>query len=139
MGRTPHTASKEKVVKRETRQPNPVGQRGSRRLCDLELHGSRCLLLQHDRPCRDTLAVTDVSNLQLEQVAGAQLAVDAKIEQRQFSRSAEDLKPDSDSPNFFEFERHLLTDKFAFVPRAALNPNSNLIHRGLLKVGEASI
>jgi hypothetical protein len=27
------------------------------------------------------------------------------------------LKPDADSPNFFEFERRLLTDKFALVPR----------------------
>jgi hypothetical protein len=48
--------------------------------------------------------VTDVSNLQLEQVAGPQLAVDAKVEQRQFAGPAIDLKPDADRPKFFEFE-----------------------------------
>jgi len=94
--------------------------------------------LHDDRPCSDALAVTNISNLQLEQVAGPQLAVDAKIEQRQFPRSAKDLKPDPDSPNFFEFERRLLTNKFAFVPRFGNYPNSNFIHRRLLKVGGAA-
>ncbi len=139
MGRPTNTASKEKVVRREARQPNPVDQCGSGRLCDLELHGSRCLLLHDNRPCRDSLAVTDVSNLQLKQVARAQLAIDAKIEQRQFAGSTENLKPDPDSPNFFEFERRLLTNTLAFVPRSGNNSNSNFIHHGLLKIGRSLI
>ncbi len=64
--------------------------------------------------------MADVSNLQLKQVAAPRLAVDAKVEQRQFPRSAKDLKADPDSPNFFEFERRLLTDKFVLVPRSGL-------------------
>ena len=43
-------------------------------------------MLHDDRPGSDPLAVTDISNLQLEQVASPQLAVDAKIEQRQLAR-----------------------------------------------------
>jgi hypothetical protein len=84
---------------------------------------------------RDALTVTDVANLQLEQVAGPQLAVDAKIEEGQFPCSTEDLEPDPDSPNLFEFERRLLTDNFAFVPRSGNNRHPNLIHCRLLKVG----
>jgi hypothetical protein len=42
----------------------------------------------------------DISNLQLEQIAGPKLAVDAEIEQGQFAHSAEDLKPNTDSPDF---------------------------------------
>ena len=49
--------------------------------------------MHDDRPCSDALAVTNISNLQLEQVAGPQLTVDAKIEQRQFPRSPEDSMP----------------------------------------------
>jgi hypothetical protein len=74
-----------------------------------------------------------ISNLQLEQVASAQLAIDAKIEQRQFARSAEDLKPNPDSPDFLKFEWCFLTYKFALVPRAR-NTLSKLIHATLLKV-----
>jgi hypothetical protein len=95
-------------------------------------------LLHDDRPDSDPLAVTDVSNLQLEQVAGPQLAVDAKIEQRQFAGSAIDSKPDADRPNFFEFERRLLTNKFAFFPRRWNYPSSEFIYGSLLKVGGAS-
>jgi hypothetical protein len=49
--------------------------------------------------------VTEISNLQLEQIASPQLAVDIEIEERRFPLSAKDLKPDTDSPNFIEFER----------------------------------
>jgi len=45
-------------------------------------------LLHDNCPDSDPLAVTDVSNLQLEQVASPQLAVDAKIEQREFAGAA---------------------------------------------------
>src|ERR1700722_20940997 len=79
--------------------------------------------------------MTDISNLQLEQVAGSQLAVDAKIEQRQFARSAEDLKPNADSPDFLKLEWSFLTHKFALVPRA-WNSMSKLIHGTLLEVEE---
>jgi hypothetical protein len=88
----------------------------------------------HDgRPGSDSFAVTDVSNPQLNEIAGPQLAV-YEIEQRQFPRPAEDLKPNADGPNFFKFERRFLTDKFALIPRSRNRPNSKLIHDRLLKV-----
>jgi hypothetical protein len=43
-------------------------------------------------------------------------------------RLPEDLKPDPDSPNFLEFERRFLTNKFALVLRPQNTPNFKLIH-----------
>jgi hypothetical protein len=93
-------------------------------------------LLHHDRSRGDALPVADISNLQLEQIAGTQLAVDAEIEQRQFPHSAEDLKPNADSPDLLKFEWCFLTNKFSPVPGSPHNPNSKLIHGRLLKVEE---
>jgi hypothetical protein len=72
--------------------------------------------LYHDRSRSDPLVVAEISNLQLEQISGPQLAVDTEIEERQFSLSAKDLKPDADSPDLFKFEWCFLTNKFALVP-----------------------
>jgi hypothetical protein len=80
--------------------------------------------------------VTEISNLQLEQIASPELAVETEIKERQFRLSVKDLKPDADSPNFLEFERGFLTDKFALVPRPWNTPNFKLIHSRLLKVEE---
>jgi hypothetical protein len=80
--------------------------------------------------------VTEISNFQLEQIAGPELTVDAKIEQRQFPLSAKDLKPDADSPNLLQFERGFLTNKFALVPRLWNHPNIAFIHSRLLKIEE---
>jgi hypothetical protein len=46
------------------------------------------------------------------------------------------LKPDPDSPDFLEFERGFLTNKFALVPRSRNTPNFKLIHSRLLKFEE---
>jgi hypothetical protein len=136
MRRLTNPAWKEEVVGPKVRHCNPAGQSGPCRLSDFELHRSRGFLLHDDRPRSDSFAVTDVSNSQLNEIAGAQLAVYAKIEQRQFPRPAEDLKPNADGPNFFKFERRFLTDKLALIPRSRNRMNSKLIHGGLLKVEE---
>jgi hypothetical protein len=41
-------------------------------------------LLHDDCSSSDAFAVADVSNLQLQQIAGSQLAIDSKIKERQF-------------------------------------------------------
>ena len=58
-----------------------------------------------------------------------------KIEQRHSWRPIEDLKPHPDGPNFFEFERLLLTNKFALVPGSANDPNSSFIHQQAPQAG----
>ena len=92
--------------------------------------------MHDDRPGRDSFAVADVSNSQLNEIASPQLAVYAKIEQRQFPRPAEDLKPNADGPNFFKLERRFLPDKLSLIPRLRNRSNSKFIHDRLLKVGE---
>ena len=88
------------------------------------------------RPRRDPFAVTDISNLQLEQIASPQLAVDTEIEERQFPHSVEDLKPNADSPDLLKFQWRFLTNKFSLVSRCRNKPNSKLIHGRLLKFEE---
>ena len=56
--------------------------------------------MHHNRAGRDAVAVGDITNLQLDEIAGPQLAIDAKVEQRQFPSSSVNLKPDAYRPNF---------------------------------------
>jgi hypothetical protein len=70
---------------------------------------------------RAAIAVANISNLQLDKIAGAQLAVDAKVEQRQFARSAINLKPDADGPYLLKFESRFLPDQFALGSGVARN------------------
>jgi hypothetical protein len=64
--------------------------------------------LHHDGACSDPVAVADIANLQLDEIASPQLAIDAKVEQRQFPRSAINLQPDTYCPNLPELEWCLL-------------------------------
>ena len=51
--------------------------------------------------------------------------------------TARGLGTSPDRPNFFEFERRFLTNKFAFVPGRWNYPNSEFIHSRLLNVGRS--
>ena len=75
--------------------------------CDLELNRTLVLLLTHYRPRRQSVAVP---NQQLDQVAGAQLAVDTKIEQGKAAQSALHLQADADCPDFLE------ADELSLIP-----------------------
>jgi len=61
-------------------------------------------------------AVADVPDFESDEVTAAQIAVDAQIEQCQFTCSVFHLQPHPKCPNVFEFERGLLTDDLALVP-----------------------
>jgi hypothetical protein len=84
------------------------------------LNGTLGFLLHHDRSCGNAVAMRDIPNPQLDQVARSQLAIDGQIEQRQVSAVVGKLQSNPDSPDVLELERCLLTDELAFVPRFAV-------------------
>lgn len=95
---------------------DPVAQRSSCRLGDLELNWALRLVL-HDACTRvDAVAVSDVANMQADQIAAAKLGVDGEIEERQVSRLAAELQAYADGPDVGEAERGPLAREFALVP-----------------------
>jgi hypothetical protein len=63
--------------------------------------------------------VADIADAQFHQITGAQLAVDAEVEQRQLPGSVRQLQADPDGPDFLRLQRGLLTDELALVPGRA--------------------
>src|ERR1700684_2850620 len=74
------------------------------------------LLLQHDRPRCHAAPVANVSDPQLDEVAGSKLAVDGEVEQRQLAATVGELQADSNRPDLFEFQQCFLTDEPSLVP-----------------------
>ena len=81
------------------------------------LNWSGGFLLHDDGACRNPLAMTDVANLELDQIAGPQLAVEPQVEQRQLPDPMFDLQSDADGPYVLQLEGRLLTHQLALVPR----------------------
>lgn len=80
----------------------PCRDRVSCRTGDFELNRALRLLL-HDRgSSRNLTPVANVAHLQLEKIAAAELAVNSKVEERQFSRAMFQLEPNSDRPDILE-------------------------------------
>jgi hypothetical protein len=66
------------------------------------------LLLHHNRPRGYGLALTNVSHLELYEIAGTEFAVDGEIEQGEFPATAGELQPNANSPYLFQLEGGLL-------------------------------
>jgi hypothetical protein len=58
----------------------------------------------------------DVIDLDANDIAAAQLAVDGQIEERQVSPTSFDLKSRSDRPDVFWLQGRFGADQFAFIP-----------------------
>src|SRR4051794_6853145 len=104
------SAGKHEVVGPQSRllDPSLHGIAGSR--CDLELHGALSLVLHHHGPSSDLLAVADVPDLEADEVAAAQLAIDSQVEERELAHPAFHLEANTKCPDVLDLERCLLTD-----------------------------
>ena len=60
--------------------------------------------------------MTYVAYAKSHQIASAELAVDAEVEQCKLSQAFLHLQANSDCPDLFELERCFLTDELALVP-----------------------
>jgi hypothetical protein len=84
---------------------HPCGYRPSRCLSDFELDGAPGLLLHDGGAGSDSGSIANVTDPQFDQITGAKLAVDAKVEQGKVAGTALDLKTNSDSPDVPQPER----------------------------------
>jgi hypothetical protein len=96
-----------------------------------EMHRTLGLVLHHNGTCRHQVAVTYVPDLERDEIAAAQLAVDAQVEQRKFSHPALHLETNAQSPDVPELEGCLLPDDLALVPRLARRGVACGTHDGL--------
>jgi hypothetical protein len=78
-----------------------------------------CLLLHDDRARDDSIAMSDIANARLHEIAAAQLAVDRQIEQRELALAIARLEANPYRPNLPEFERRFLPDQLSLVPGIA--------------------
>jgi hypothetical protein len=90
----------------------------ARRLDQLELHGSLCLLLHYYRTISDTAAGNNVAYANLDNVASPQLAVDSEVEERTILKPALLIKPEANCPDLLRFERPLGAHDATVVPRS---------------------
>ncbi len=105
------------------------GFSGGRR--DLELDWALGLVLQDDCSRCDLIPMADVAHLQSDEIAAAQLAVDAQVEQCELTHSVLHLESNSERPDVLEFERGLLPDDLALVPRLTRSLDACVAHDGL--------
>jgi hypothetical protein len=96
---------------------------GSGLLGDLELDRPARLLLNNGGAVSGPATGTHIIDLQPHEVAAPQLAVDGEIEQSEVASSSFKLEPDADCPNFFRFQRTLLANEPALVPRTFRKAN----------------
>lgn len=75
--------------------------------------------------------MADVAHPEFDEVAAPELAVYTEIEQRQFANAVRHLQANSKCPDVLEFERRLLTDDLALVPRLTMIYGCVGFHDGL--------
>src|ERR1051326_18814 len=97
----------------------PILDRASGLLGDLELHRSARFLLNDRRAGADATANTDIVNPQPHEITTSELAVDREIEQREVAGSVLQLEPNSDRPHVLGLQGALLTNEASFVPWVA--------------------
>jgi hypothetical protein len=85
--------------------------RCARLLSDLELHRPLRLLLDDDGACLDHAADGDVLDPKARQIAGAEFAVDGKIEEREIAAAALQLQRGANGSHLLLLERRLLADE----------------------------
>src|SRR4030095_3030958 len=98
---------------------------------DLELHRALRLVLHHHGAGCHLIAVADVPDLEANEVAATELAVDAEIEECQLTQSILHLQPDAQRPDVLELEWRLLPDDLALVPRLGVDGVGDGSHDGL--------
>ena len=72
-----------------------------------------------------------VPDFEGDEVASAQLAVDAQVEEREFAHPAFHLQTDAQCPDVLRPEGRLLTNDLALVPRLAMSGIACGSHDGL--------
>src|SRR5262244_1510571 len=96
----------------------PVLDRGPSLRGNFELHRSPRFLLDYGAAVADLHARPYVMDLQAEEIAAPELAVNRKVEQGKVAFGALELEPDPNCPDVFRLERALLAGQATLVPRS---------------------
>src|SRR6516225_10701124 len=83
----------------------PIMDRGPGLLHDFELDRSPCLFLDHGATVSHSAAGAYVVDLQTDEIATSELAVDRKVKQGKISFPALQLKPNPNGPDIFRLFR----------------------------------
>src|ERR1700724_747566 len=117
MRRLCNAARKEKLLWLQMGHCDPGGNRVPRLLGDLKLHRPLRLLLHDNRAGGNMAALDYVVDAKPHQIAPTQLAVDRKVEQREFPGSMIQLQSNPDGPDLLQLQWGFLAEQLAFVPR----------------------
>jgi hypothetical protein len=82
---------------------DPVANRVSRLFGDLKLNRRPRLLLHHHRSFGNGRTMSNIPNLDLDEITTSQLAIDSKIEQSQITNLQGHLKSDAYCPDFLRW------------------------------------
>jgi len=104
------------VLRRQICHLDPCRDGRPGRLGQFELHRTLGFSLHDHRTGQYLVAMRHVPNMQIQQIAATQLAVDRQVEQGQVASLVLILEVDSDGPDVLGFEWWLLADQLAFVP-----------------------
>jgi hypothetical protein len=105
------------VAAKGTEAGQPVCNRCSGRLSDLELNRPTGFLLDYRRSITHPAARTHIIDLQPNEVTAPELAVDSEVEHRQVTLAVLQLQPDAYRPDILRLQRALLADQAALIPR----------------------
>jgi hypothetical protein len=75
--------------------------------------------------------MTNISDLQGDEIAPAQLTVDTQVEKCELAHPVLHLEADAERPDVLQLERGLLPDDLALVPRLAKRVDACGAHDGL--------
>jgi hypothetical protein len=111
------SAGKHEVLYRAPSPLEPCQQACSGIARDLELHRSAGLLLDHHRPGANVVTGDQRTDLEFDQIAAAQLAVDGRIKQRSVANATRAIQEEPDGPNLPDLERSLRANLPTGIPR----------------------
>lgn len=100
-------------------------------LGDLELNRALGLVLHDDGARRHLVTMAHVPYPEGDEIAAAQFAVDTQVEEGEFADPPRHLESHAKCPDILEFERRLLPNDLAFVPRLAMSVVACDSHDGL--------
>ena len=97
------------------------GKQARTNICrQLELYRPTGLLPDDDRPGSDLSTGNHISDLNFNEIAATQLAVEGEIEKRTVAKSTFAIKEEANSPNLLLCKRSLGTDHFPGIPCRAI-------------------
>ena len=115
----PETAREQILSPYFTETGQPISDSASGLLGDFELNRSARLLLDYRRSIANLPARAHVVDLEPNEVAAPQFAVNGQIEHREIAFAVLELEPHPDRPYVLRLQRALLTDQASLVPRLA--------------------